>query len=206
MAPETSEKITWRPLGLEDISRISEWFWDFDDVALFDRTLPVPTSVDALRESWSKSIEYQKTPCGYWFIAESEAGKPLGIAGLESVNYIQGDGVMPFFVAKEFRNRGLASAMAVSILDLAFKRLRLHRVTTFYRADNAATQRALHKLRFSDEGTMRQAWFVQGERKDIVIAGILASEWIANREQIIETVRASCDLSFTPTCWKEGRD
>lgn len=205
MSTDTIESLTWRPLALDDIAKIAKWFWDFQDVALFDRSLPIPTSVDALRESWSKSIEYQKTPSGYWFIAEDEAGQPLGIAGLETVNYIQGDAVLPFFVAKNFRNKGLASAMAVSILDLAFKRLRLHRVTTFYRDDNTATQRALYKLGFSDEGKFREGWLVEGERKDIVIAGILTSEWLANREQVIDRVIESCDLSFTPTCWKEGR-
>lgn len=205
MSTDTIESLTWRPLALDDIAKIAKWFWDFQDVALFDRSLPIPTSVDALRESWSKSIEYQKTPSGYWFIAEDKAGQPLGIAGLETVNYIQGDAVLPFFVAKNFRNKGLASAMAVSILDLAFKRLRLHRVTTFYRDDNTATQRALYKLGFSDEGKFREGWLVEGERKDIVIAGILTSEWLANREQVIDRVIESCDLSFTPTCWKEGR-
>lgn len=205
MSTDTIESLTWRPLALDDIAKIAKWFWDFQDVALFDRSLPIPTSVDALRESWSKSIEYQKTPSRYWFIAEDEAGQPLGIAGLETVNYIQGDAVLPFFVAKNFRNKGLASAMAVSILDLAFKRLRLHRVTTFYRDDNTATQRALYKLGFSDEGKFREGWLVEGERKDIVIAGILTSEWLANREQVIDRVIESCDLSFTPTCWKEGR-
>ncbi|WP_299737734.1 GNAT family protein [uncultured Roseobacter sp.] len=205
MSIENPAVITWRPLGLDDISKIANWFWDFQDVALFDRTLPVPTSVDALRESWSKSIEYSKSPCGYWFIAEDDQGQPLGIAGLESINYIQGDAVLPFFVAEEFRKRGLASAMAVAVLDLAFKRLRLHRVTTFYRDDNAATQRALHKLGFTDEGKFREGWFVEGERKDIVIAGILGSEWLASRDQVIDKVMESCKLSFAPTCWKEGR-
>nr|WP_187428928.1 GNAT family protein [Roseobacter litoralis] len=193
-------------MALDDINNISEWFWDFQDVALFDRSLPVPTSVDAMRESWGKTIEYQKSPCGFWFIAETKQGRPLGIAGLESINYIQGDGVIPFFVAKQFRKNGLASAMAICILDLAFKRLRLHRLTTFYRDDNAATQRALGKLGFHDEGRMREGWFVEGERKDIVIAGILGSEWLANREQVIDTVMQSCDLSFAPTCWKDGRE
>lgn len=206
MSIEISGKITWRPLALADIANISKWFWDFKDVALFDRSLPVPTSEDALRESWGKSIEYQKSPCGYWFIAETENGEPLGIAGLDSINYIQGDGVLPFFVAKPFRKKGLASAMAVSVLDLAFKRLRLHRVTTFYRDDNAATKRALNRLGFTEEGKFREAWFVEGERKDIVIAGVLGSEWLANREQVIESLMRSCHLSFTPTCWKEGRE
>ncbi|WP_298920061.1 GNAT family protein [uncultured Roseobacter sp.] len=202
----TSGAITWRPLGLDDISRISDWFWNFADAALFDRSLPMPISEDALQQNWRKSMLCEGIPCAYWFIAEDENQEPLGIAGLESVNYIQGDAVLPFFVARDFRQKGLATAMTISILDLAFRQLRLHRVTTFFRDDNAATQRALQKVGFSEEGRFREGWFSSGVRKDIVIAGILGSEWIANRHQVVENVTESCKLSFVPTCWKEERE
>ncbi|WP_458325550.1 GNAT family N-acetyltransferase [Roseobacter sp. A03A-229] len=203
MADETTKVITWRPMGLDDIPRISDWFWDFTDAALFDRSLPVPVSVDALRETWRESIVQKSQPGAYWFMAEKD-GAPVGIAGLEAVNYIQGDAVLPFFVSEKFRKRGLATAMTVAMLDLAFKRLRLHRVTTFYRSDNAATARVLEKFGFAKEGCFREAWFVEGARKDTVVAGILGTEWIATRDKVIEDVAASCTLTFSPTCWKES--
>ena len=204
MTHETAEAVTWRPMGLDDIARISDWFWDFKDVALFDRTLPVPVSVDSLREGWRESMMQKTTPGAYWYIAEDDTTKPIGIAGLQSVNYIQGDAVLPFFVTERFRKQGLATAMTVAMLDLAFKRLRLHRVTTFYRSDNAATQRVLEKFGFVEEGRFREGWFVEGTRKDTVIAGILGTEWIASRDEVIESVAKSCNLSFSPTCWKES--
>lgn len=203
MSDETTQVVTWRPMGLDDIPRISSWFWNFTDAALFDRSLPVPVSVDALRETWRTSIVQTSQPGAYWFMAEVE-DTPMGIAGLETVNYIQGDAVLPFFVTEEFRKRGLATAMTVAMLDLAFKRLRLHRVTTFYRSDNGATARVLEKFGFEEEGRFREAWFDNGTRKDTVIAGILGTEWIASRDKVIEDVAASCNLSFSPTCWKES--
>lgn len=204
MTNKTADVITWRPMGLDDIPRISDWFWDFTDAALFDRTLPVPLSVDALHESWREAMVQKSSPGAFWFMAEDQDNTPVGIAGLESVNYIHGDAVLPFFVTHDFRKRGLATAMTVAILDLAFKRLRLHRVTTFYRSDNAATQRVLEKFGFAEEGRFREGWFADGDRKDTVIAGILGTEWIATREKVIETVAASCTLSFSPTCWKDS--
>ncbi|WP_300031886.1 GNAT family protein [uncultured Roseobacter sp.] len=205
MAEQNAEVITWRPMALDDIPRIAGWFWNFDDAALFDRALPVPVSVDGMRESWRRSLEQTSPPAGYWFLAEASDGTPLGICGLEKISYIQGDGVLPFFVAGHFRNRGLATAMSVSMLDLAFNRLRLHRLTTFYRADNVASAKALGKLGFRDEGCFREAWFANGERKDIVISGILGSDWLAERERVIDSVKATCHLKFTPTCWKAER-
>lgn len=204
MALETTQTVTWRPMGLDDIPRISEWFWKFTDVALFDRTLPVPVSLDAMRENWREGMVQKSSPSAYWYMAEDADKTPIGIAGLDSVNYIHGDAVLPFFVAEEYRKRGLATAMTVALLDLAFKRLRLHRITTFYRSDNTATQRVLEKLGFTEEGRVREGWFVEGTRKDTVIAGILGTEWIATRDEVIKTVADTCTLSFSPTCWKEN--
>ena len=206
MTEQSACNITWRPLELADIPQISEWFWNADDVALFDRALPVPVGIDILRENWRKSLEQTTPPSAYWFVAEDKDRSPVGIAALESVNYIQGDAVLPFFVAERFRKNGLATAMTVSMLDLAFRKLRLHRVTTFYRSDNDATRRALDKVGFSTEGCFREGWFTDGVRKDIVIAGILGSEWLGNRERVIREVARTCNLSFTPTCWKVVRE
>lgn len=204
MTTGTTQTITWRPMALDDIPQISDWFWNFADTALFDRKLPVPVGLDTLRESWRAAVVQSATPGAFWFVAEEASGSPVGIAGLDSVNYIMGDAVLPFFVCKDFRKKGLATAMTASMLDLAFKRLRLHRLTTFYRSDNTATERVLEKFGFAQEGRFREGWFVDGVRQDTVIAGILGTEWIATRNEVIETVAASCTLSFSPSSWKEN--
>lgn len=193
-------------MGLADVPRISKWFWNRPDAALFDRSLPVPLSVDALRDSWRHSFEQATSPSTLWFIAETQEDKPLGICGLEKVNYIQGDGVLPFFVAEQFRRRGLAQAMAVSMIDLAFNQLRLHRLTTYYRSDNVASEKILSKLRFTREGCIREGWYSDKGRKDIVIAGVLSSEWYADRQDILASVADTCALTFTPNCWNTARD
>lgn len=202
MTEQNAELITWRPMGIDDIPQIAEWFWKFEDAAMFDRSLPVPVSADGMRESWRRSLEHTAPPEGYWFLAEAQDGTPLGICGLEKIGYIQGDGVLPFFVTDHFRGRGLAMAMSISMLDLAFNRLRLHRLTTYYRADNAPSAKVLARLGFTTEGTCREGWFSDGKRHDVVIAGILASDWKVERERVIESVRATCNVTFTPTCWK----
>ena len=206
MAQATSSIFTWRPLGLDDISNIADWFWHFEDIAMFDKSLPVPVNIDAMRESWRASLDYANPPRAYWFIAEDGDKKPAGIAGLESVNYIHGDAVVPVFIAEDFRKKGLATAMAVPLLDLAFNQLRLHRLTTFYREDNEATRLALQSVGFKEEGRHREAWFADGVRKDIVIVGILGSEWAATREKAIESLKDSCKVSVNLSNWNSCRD
>ncbi|MFD2740551.1 GNAT family N-acetyltransferase [Sulfitobacter aestuarii] len=198
MSTKTSSPFTWRPLGLEDISKIADWFWDFEDVALFDRGLPVPVNIDAMRESWRSSLDHAQTPRAFWFIAEDANETPAGIAGLEAVNYIHGDAIVPAFVAEPFRKKGLATAMSVALIELAFQQLRLHRLTTYYRDGNTATLNALQTIGFTEEGRFREGWFVGGTRRDVVIVGLLASEWAGRRDRVLaklpETCRAICCL------------
>ena len=206
MGQATTSSVTWRPLGLDDISNIAEWFWHFEDIAMFDKSLPVPVNIDAMRVSWRASLEYSSPPRAYWFIAEDADKKPAGIAGLESVNYIHGDAVLPVFIADDYRKKGLATVMAVALLDLAFNQLRLHRLTTFYREDNEATRRALLSVGFKEEGRHREGWFADGIRKDIVIVGILGSEWAAGRDAVIEALKHTSEVSINLSNWKSCRD
>ena len=199
MTDEIIKSFSWRPLGMDDILNITDWFWDFEDVALFDRNLPVPINIDGMRERWRVSLEHSALPHAFWFIAETEQKQPAGIAGLEALNYIHGDAVLPVFVGKDFRGMGLATAMAVPLIELAFNKLRLHRLTTYYRDDNKATQCALNKVGFTEEGRYREAWFADGDRSDTIIVGLLASDWAKSRDAVIKDISAASNISLTST-------
>lgn len=185
------QKAVLRPMGLDDLTHISSWFWNMADVSMFDRTTPLPTNKDALYESWRKSLTQTDPPTALWFIAEDAENKALGIGGLQAVNYIHGDAVLPMFISPDARGKGLATAITCRMMELAFNHLRLHRVTTYYREDNAVTQRVLAKMGFEDEGRQREGWFVGGTRMDIVQAGILAADWYGRRETVLEELGAS---------------
>lgn len=175
-------------MGLDDLDGISSWFWNMDDMALFDRALPLPVNSDSLRESWSPALSHSVPPRALWFVAEDTEGAPLGVGGLQAINYIHGDAVLPMFISERARGMGLATAITSRLLDLAFNRMRLHRVTTFFREDNTTTRHVLAKLGFAEEGRQRGGWFVDGTRLDVVHSGILASEWVDRRAEIMDVL------------------
>jgi RimJ/RimL family protein N-acetyltransferase len=87
-------------------------------------------------------------------------GSPVAIGGLQSVNYIHGDAVLPILVKKSARGHGLGMQIAFLLLDIAFDRLRLRRVTTYFRSDNQRSERLTRRAGFVQEGLLREAWFV----------------------------------------------
>ena len=188
--------IYFRPLNQEDLDIAAVWFQNFDDVALFDRGLPIPVSKEFVKESWKPAVEYADPPKALWFVAQTEDKAMVGMCGLQAIDYIHGDAVVPIFVDEPMRHKGLACAMGVMLNNLAFDHLRLHRVSTIYREDNEATKRLVTKLGFSQEGVSREAWFADGKYKDIIRVGILRSEWLEVRDTLRkELAKGSLEIS-----------
>lgn len=191
MSSDANRIFSLRPMGMDDVDRISSWFSDFEDVALFERNLPVPVSPEYVRETWKTALAYADPPRALWFLAEDQDKTPAGVCGLQSINYIHGDAVVPIFVGSKVRRKGLAVAIAISVIDLAFYKLRLHRVTTFFREDNDATRAITSKLGFLEEGRLRQASYSDGVHKDMIQVGLLKSDWISIRESVKDAMEKS---------------
>jgi RimJ/RimL family protein N-acetyltransferase len=167
-----------------DVDTLADWLLDIDDLALFDRTHTVPLSKAAMREIWGADLGGTKPKAAFWFTVVGSDNGPVAFGGLQSVNYSHGDAVMPILVAAPSRGNGIGLRFACLLLDMAFDRLRLRRVTTFFRADNERTARLVRRAGFCDEGRMREAWFVDGHSVDSVVVGLLRDEWYNRREAL----------------------
>ncbi len=184
MRPPVASQFTMRPMTPSDIDTVAGWLQDVDDLSLFDRNMTVPPSPATVLDSWKPDLEATKFPTAYWFMLESCDQRPIAIGGLQAVNYVHGDAVLPILVSKPERGKGLGLRIAIILLDMAFDRLRLHRVTTFFRSDNLRTERLTRRIGFQQEGRMRQAWFAEGEFLDCVVLGILREEWQSRRDAL----------------------
>ena len=178
-------------MSLTDLDTIKEWSLNFDDAALFERNLPVPVGPDQIKESWKEVLAAHTPPKNLWFVAENAQKEPVGICGLESINYIHGDAILPAFVEHKSRTKGLAVRMAFSIINLAFDTLRLHRLTTHYRADHPVSPYLTKKAGFVEEGRVRGAWYSNGTHKDIVYMGLLKADWYALRDNLTDELNTS---------------
>lgn len=170
---------------MDDLEHVAAWFWNFEDIALFDRNLPVPVNHEMLRESWRSALSFADPPRAFWFVAQDADARPAAIGGLQAINYIHGDAVLPMFVADHVRRCGVGTAVTASLMDLAFRTLRLHRLTTFFRQDNEASEHTLRGVGWQMEGRLREAWYADGMRRDLLQAGVLASDWAAVRDDVL---------------------
>ncbi|MBX2869363.1 MAG: GNAT family N-acetyltransferase [Acidiferrobacterales bacterium] len=195
-----------RPIEQSDLDAVANWYQQLEDVSIFDRQVPLPINRDEVQKIISSQIRDREDNKCYWFIVEDEQHKPIGMTGLELVNNIHGNAILPVFVDNEWRRSGIGIRMVCLMLEMAFKQLRLHKIATVYRADNAATATLVERCGFTTEGVAREAWFAKGEHFDLINVGILAREWEQTRVKLSRTMDSGIRLCLGPRatpdwCW-----
>lgn len=83
------------------------------------------------------------------------------------------------FLDPAVRGRGLGTAAQRDLVDLFFRHTVVHRIEAHTDVENLAEQRALEKVGFTREGTIRGAQWRDGSYRDGYLYSILRSDWNA---------------------------
>jgi UDP-4-amino-4,6-dideoxy-N-acetyl-beta-L-altrosamine N-acetyltransferase len=136
-----------------------------------------------------------------WFIYEDALGQPKGVIYFTQIEPSNGSAFWGFYVAPEAIS-GMGTRMGLDALDKVFLEMRLHKVNSEALAQNVGSIRFQKKLGFQEEGLLRDFHYNGTEYVDVVRLGILATEWAAKREEIIERIALMDHLNksfnFTP--------
>lgn len=184
MSKSSTGALRLRPMKKADLEVITYWFQDVEDLARFDRKSRIPLNQSQMEEHWDYVVGAPADNCTCWFFVESDNGEALGIIGLEDISQINRDAVVALFIEKSVRRCGVGIRALSLVLDYAFRQLGLNRVTSYYRADNHNSRDLVSRVGCQVEGTMRQAWFANGQFHDMVVVGILQEDWLANRQEL----------------------
>ncbi len=200
--PDASPRLfRLRPLEKADLQTIASWFQDVHDLALFDRTSRIPLNLQQTEQIWEDALCTSRDSGKAWFIIESEGGEALGMIGLEAISNINRDAVIPVFVDKSVRRHGVAVRAIALILDFAFQQLGLNRITSYYRLDNHSSRDLISRVGCQIEGTLRQAWFADGQFHDMVVVGMLQQDWAEQRKKLAQELSPDTVVSFGSPDW-----
>ena len=102
----------------------------------------------------------------------------LGMISLLNINYVNRTGQLHIMIGRsENREKGMGTFAVNAMLKHAFNHLNLHRVELDVLENN---DRAIHlykKCGFAVEGVKRESNYKNGRYLNVVIMGILKSEW-----------------------------
>ncbi|WP_377194122.1 GNAT family N-acetyltransferase [Ruegeria meonggei] len=188
-----------RPLEKADLEVVTPWFQDIEDLARFDRTSRIPLNLAQTEENWSDVFSASAGSGKCWFVAELHSGQIVGMSGLEAISPINRDAIVAMFVDKPTRRLGVGIRATALVVDFAFRQLGLNRLTSYYRVDNANSRDLVAKLGCQIEGTMRQAWFADGQFQDMVVVGLLRQDWEKQRVKLAAELGSETVVSFGPS-------
>jgi ribosomal-protein-alanine N-acetyltransferase len=179
LAPEQptlkTERLVLRPLALGDAPTVERLAGE-KDVASTTRLIPHPYP-PGMAEHWIGTLPdlYQRAEMINWGIA-LDGGLLLGTIRL-TLNPVDNHAEMGYWVGKPYWNNGYCTEAARAVVAYGFEKLDLERIYANYMARNPASGRVLAKLGMIEEGHLRRHRRKFGRYEDLIVCGMLRSEW-----------------------------
>ncbi|MFA7685457.1 MAG: GNAT family N-acetyltransferase [Candidatus Gracilibacteria bacterium] len=127
-----------------------------------------------IKKILAKSKEHRVYVFGITLPSSNEI---IGIISLEKFNWANKNAQIGYWLTKEHWGKGIIPKAVKTILNFAFKKLRLHRVYGAVFSENLKSQKVLEKCGFTKEGTTRHATYRFRRWHDKIRYGILDFEF-----------------------------
>ncbi len=177
------DRIRLRAIEQDDLPRFVEWFNDPAVRMYLDLILPMSMADE---EEWYQQIRKQPPPERPFAIdiLDGENWLHAGSCGFIHVDNINRHAELGISIGtKSYWSKGYGTDVVRTLLRHAFETLNLHRVYLRVYEENQRGIRAYEKAGFTVEGRMREAKFMDGRYQDVILMGILRSEWKAGKEK-----------------------
>jgi RimJ/RimL family protein N-acetyltransferase len=113
-----------------------------------------------------KNISHQLNIKNYIEFAILMDNKFVGTICLEKIDNVNKKASIGYWVAKSYRNRGIATKAVKLVVSFGFNKLKLKRVYAKVNEDNAQSRRVLENAGFEKEGILRKNVFKDGKYYD----------------------------------------
>jgi RimJ/RimL family protein N-acetyltransferase len=171
------ERIRLRAPEREDIPIFTRWFSDPEvtrGLALY-----LPFSI-AEEENWFDNM-IKRPPEEHPLTIEVKEGdewKPIGNMGLFAFDKVAHNAEVGIVIGeKDYWDQGYGTEAMKLMLKHGFNTLNLHRIMLKVYAYNERAIRTYEKVGYVLEGRLREAIYYNGKYHDILLMGVLRSDW-----------------------------
>ena len=169
----------------------SKWTHDSEFMRMVEVNPARPMSAATIRkqyENLEKQIDDDKN-FYYFAIRAREDDRLIGKAMIQRVEWTNGNGWLQLGIGSaEDRRKGYGSQALTMLLRFVFAELNLFRVSARVPEYNKVALALLKKFGFSEEVRRRQALDRDGRRWDLIVFGLLNSEWQNQSELALSVV------------------
>jgi ribosomal-protein-serine acetyltransferase len=105
-------------------------------------------------------------------------GELVGKITINSIDWDTKKAEIGYYLDEEFQGSGIMTRASKGMLDIAFTEYDLQKVEIRVAVENVKSRHIPERLGFTQEGILRQAEWINGQYKDLVVYGLLAEEWL----------------------------
>jgi diamine N-acetyltransferase len=174
------EKVILRPLERSDLSLVAAWRNDPEVRKHFFSPYLIAQSG---QESWYEDYLRRRDSLIY-IVSDREKDARVGMVGLDHIdprNQSAEYGRM-LIADPASRGKGYARDATMTLIHYAFHDLNLHRIYLRVFADNAEALKLYERCGFEREGTERDAVYMGGCFRDVVLMSVLRRERLSTPE------------------------
>ncbi len=163
-----------------DAELFAKWSRDSEYFRLLDSEPVLPQTAASFKQDMERRAEKYEANSFVFTIRTLAEDKPIGFIGLVGISWTHGDSWVAIGLGeREYWGRGYGGDAMRVALHYAFTELNLHRVSLGVFDYNRRAIRSYEKAGFVHEGRQREMLHRDGQRWDILLMGILRSEWRA---------------------------
>ncbi|WP_327055844.1 GNAT family N-acetyltransferase [Glaciihabitans sp. GrIS 2.15] len=171
----SDEPVMLRPITGEDLSVL---FPLAADLATWEERSPAsPGTMSRAKFDEKQSASDLESSEGAVKFAIDVDGVVVGSVSLFDFDNLSRHAEVGIALVSDSRGRGIGTSAISQIVEFGFVRRNLRRIHLQAIESNAAAIRAYEKAGFIIEGHQREHAWVRGHYEDIVVMGILRSEW-----------------------------
>lgn len=125
-----------------------------------------------MKETRLQFANNQGFATGLWY-----RGELVGAIGLHSVDWIDRKVEIGYWLSADQQGKGLMTKACKTLVNFAFEEYQLNRAEIHCATGNRRSRAIPERLGFTQEGIIRQSEWLYDHYLDMVIYGMLASEW-----------------------------
>ena len=125
-----------------------------------------------MRESRLQFANNQSLQTGIWY-----KGQIAGAIGFHNLDWIDRKVEVGYWLSADQQGKGLVTKACRTLVNFAFDQYQLNRIEIHCATGNRRSRAIPERLGFTQEGIIRQAQWLYDHYVDMVIYGILESEW-----------------------------
>ena len=143
-----TERLLLRPVTLNDAEAMFEYASDRENTRY---TFPTNQSLEETKNNIAQF--YLASPLGRWGIELKSTGQFIGTIDLHKIDPILKKAAIGYIINKKYWNQGLTAEANRAVIELAFEKIGMNKLTALHDKDNPASGKVMEKsgMHFSHE-------------------------------------------------------